>query len=365
MFDTLIHGGQVFDGTGKPAFLADVGLVGDRIIAVGKLARAEANARVDATGLVVAPGMIDAHVHGDLILFHDPAHEPAVRQGVTTYIIGQDGVAMAPASPATLDHMRRYTAGFNGNFPTPGLSWRTVDEYLSLFAGRTAINAATLVPNGNIRMDVMGLEHRRATSDELMQMRRLVREGMEQGAVGLSSGLDYIPSLYADEAELTALCQEIAPFGGVYVTHMRGYAPHNVESSMLEVQNIGLNAGCKVHISHFNSRAEIVGPKLDGIGKLRSREYLLESMVFPNRAIASGFENVTLVLKNGAEHAGLVKGEDDKELRLESPEEGALRIAKADIVTRQRGLSAMPEGMEQLLSKREVRDLVEYLAGLK
>ena len=93
--------------------------------------------RVDATGLVVAPGMVDAHVHGDLALFADPLHEPAVRQGVTTYIIGQDGVAMAPASPATLDHMRRYTAGFNGNFPTPGLSWRSMDEYLSPLRGRT------------------------------------------------------------------------------------------------------------------------------------------------------------------------------------------------------------------------------------
>ena len=109
----------------------------------------------------------------------------------------------------------------------------------------------------------------------------------------------------------------------------------------------------------------IVGPKLDGIAKQRSREYLLESIAFPNRAIASGFENVTLTLRNGAEHAGLVKGEDEQELRLESPEEGALRIAKADIVTRQRGLSAMPEGMEQFLSRREVRDLVEFLAGLK
>lgn len=109
----------------------------------------------------------------------------------------------------------------------------------------------------------------------------------------------------------------------------------------------------------------IVGPKLDGIAKQRSREYLLESIVYPNRAIASGFENVTLTLKNGAEHAGLVKGEDEKEVRLESPEEGTLRIAKADIVTRQRGLSAMPEGMEQYLSRREVRDLVEFLAGLK
>ncbi len=108
-----------------------------------------------------------------------------------------------------------------------------------------------------------------------------------------------------------------------------------------------------------------VGPKLDGISKLRSREYLLEAIVFPNRAVAAGFENVMVKLKNGAEHFGLVKSEDDKELRLESPEDGALKIAKADIVTRQRGLSAMPEGLGQALSRREVRDLVEYLAGLK
>ena len=108
-----------------------------------------------------------------------------------------------------------------------------------------------------------------------------------------------------------------------------------------------------------------VGPKLDGIAKQRTREYLLESIVFPNRAIASGFENVTLTLKSGAAHSGLVKSEDDKELLLESPEEGPLQIFKSDIMTRQRGLSAMPEGMEQFLSKQEVRDLVEYLAGLQ
>src|SRR6476659_9600028 len=149
MFDTLIIGGRVIDGSGLPAFRADVGLVGDRIAAVGRLERAEAKTRVDAAGLVVAPGLVDAHVHGDLALFADLAHEPAVRQGVTTYILGQDGVAMAPASPATLDHMRRYTAGFNGNFQTPGLSWRDVGEYLALFDRRVSINVACLVPNGN------------------------------------------------------------------------------------------------------------------------------------------------------------------------------------------------------------------------
>lgn len=265
MFDTLIHGGQILDGLGNPPFRGDVALIGDRIAAVGSLYGAEAKLRVDAVGLTIAPGLIDAHVHGDLALFADPSHEPAVRQGVTTYILGQDGVAMAPASPATLNHMRRYTAGFNGNFPTPSLSWQSMDEYLSLFNGRTAINAACLIPNGNIRMEVIGLAHRPPTADELTQMRRLVRQAMEEGAVGLSSGLDYIPSLYADEAELAALCSEIAPFDGVYVTHMRGYAPHNIEASMNEVANIGLRAGCRVHISHFNSLADQAIPLMDAM----------------------------------------------------------------------------------------------------
>lgn len=265
MFDTLIHGGRVIDGSGGPAVVADVAIFGDRIAAVGRLDGAAAMTRIDAAGHVVAPGLIDAHVHGDLALFADPAHEPAVRQGVTTYIIGQDGVAMAPASAATLDHMRRYTAGFNGNFPTPGLEWRTFGEYLALFDQRVSINVAGLVPNGNVRMEVMGLDPRPATPDELRQMRRIVREAMAEGAVGLSSGLDYIPSLYADTAELTELCQEIAPFDGVYVTHMRGYAPHNVEASMDEVRRIGQGAGCRVHVSHFNSIADQVIPLMDAV----------------------------------------------------------------------------------------------------
>jgi quinoprotein glucose dehydrogenase len=108
-----------------------------------------------------------------------------------------------------------------------------------------------------------------------------------------------------------------------------------------------------------------VGPVLDGIGKRQTREYLLESMLFPSRAIAAGFESVTVTLKSGAMQAGLVKGEDEKELRLESPEDGPLRLAKSEIVSRQRGLSAMPEGMIEFLSKRELRDLVEFLVQLK
>jgi N-acyl-D-amino-acid deacylase len=268
-FDVLITSGRLIDGTGNPWFRADVGIRGDKIVAIGSLAGASATTILDAKDLVVCPGFIDAHVHGDLALFMDPYHEPAIRQGITTYILGQDGVAMAPASPATFEYMCRYTAGFSGGAkwlrrprhdrPT----WQTIDEYLSALDRQTAINAATLVPNGNVRLEVMGPHQRQPTTDELTAMQRLVRAGMEQGAVGLSSGLDYIPSLYAHEAELAALCEEIAPFGGVYVTHMRRYDPAGVADSLGEVFRIGESAKCPVHISHFNSQAALVLPIVD------------------------------------------------------------------------------------------------------
>src|SRR5438876_8207268 len=114
MFDILIQSGRVVDGSGQPWFYGDVGIAAGEIAAIGRLAAAEARHRIDATDKVVAPGFVDAHVHGDLALLVDPLHEPAIRQGVTTYIIGQDGVAIAPSSSATRDFMCRYTAGFSG-----------------------------------------------------------------------------------------------------------------------------------------------------------------------------------------------------------------------------------------------------------
>ena len=263
MFDIIIRGGRVVDGTGLPWFHSDVAVSNGTIAAVGALGQAQAKSVLDAAGKIVCPGFIDAHVHGDLALLVDPYHEAAVRQGVTTYVLGQDGVAFAPGGPATQEYMRRYTAGFNGNFPTPGKTWNSVESYLRHFDNACAINACTLIPNGNVRMEAMGLESRKPTADELKVMKRLVREGMEQGAVGLSSGLDYVPSIYADEDELAALCEEIAPFGGVYVTHMRGYNLQKAPPALQEVFNIGKRAKCGVHVSHFNCVAEQTLPLLD------------------------------------------------------------------------------------------------------
>ena len=254
------------DGTGLPWFRGDLGIRGDRIVAIGSIPQTTAHDCIDASGKVVAPGFIDAHVHGDLELLADPLHEPAIRQGVTTYIIGQDGVAMAPGSPETIEYMRAYTAGFSG-LHEPTRNWSNLGEYLDGLDRQCAVNVACLVPNGNVRMDAMGLSSRSPTVQELRQMRRQVRDAMEQGAIGLSSGLDYIPSSFAETEELIALCEEIAPFDGIYVTHMRAYVPERVLASMNEVFRIGRKARCGVHISHFNCRADLVLPHLDAAGR--------------------------------------------------------------------------------------------------
>jgi N-acyl-D-amino-acid deacylase len=263
MYDIILRNGRIVDGSGLPWFTADVALLGDRIAAIGHFPKAVAPHDLDATGLVVAPGFIDAHVHGDLPLMVDPFHEASVRQGVTTHVVGQDGVAFAPGSDAVQQYMRRYTAGFNGNFPTPGRTWTSVREFLSQYDNRCAINACTLIPNGNVRMEVMGLDPRKPTDDEMARMKAIIRQGMEEGAVGISSGLDYIPSIYADEAELTEICKEIAPYGGVYVTHMRGYNPAKAPAALEEVFAIGRGSGCGVHVSHFNCLADQTIPMLE------------------------------------------------------------------------------------------------------
>jgi N-acyl-D-amino-acid deacylase len=267
MFDILIQGGRIIDGTGNPWYHGDVGIIGDRVAAISRLAAANSRHLIDATDRVVAPGFVDTHVHGDLALLADPPHEPAIRQGVTTYVLGQDGVAMAPSSQPTRDFMARYTAGFSGGAmwaqQLPQKPFLSMADYLAHFDRKCALNVCSLAPNGNVRMDVMDLDTRRASDKELAAMGQIVREAMQQGAVGLSSGLDYIPSRYADTDELISLCQEIAPLAGIYVTHMRGYQPDTVIAAMDEVERIGREAGCAVHISHLNCLAEQVLPKID------------------------------------------------------------------------------------------------------
>ncbi|MEU8177202.1 amidohydrolase family protein [Microbispora hainanensis] len=259
-FDVLITGGRVVDGTGAPAFRADVGVRGGRVEAVGRLGAAEAAARIDATGRLVLPGLVDCHAHGDAAVFDPLVQQAALRQGVTTFVLGQDGLSFAPAtSPATFAYASRYFAAVNG--PHPHVDGPvSVAGLLAGYDGATPLNTVYLLPHATIRFDAMGAAERAADADELRAMLRAVDTGLAEGAAGLSSGLEYAPGRYADAAELAALC---APLGGLpYVTHMRAYGA-SAAVGMTEVVEIARRSGAAVHVSHLHGPASTLLPLVE------------------------------------------------------------------------------------------------------
>ncbi len=249
MTDLLIHGGRIIDGSGSPAFNGDVTVERGSITGVLDAGdRGEARVTVDATGLIVCPGFIDMHAHSELALLTDPEHMAKVAQGVTTEVLGQDGLSYAPADAAVLADLRDRLRAWNGDPPSVSWSWRTVGEFLSEFNGR-AVNVAYLVPHGTVRLLVIGSVDRPASPDELEQMANLVRTAMAEGAFGLSTGLTYAPGMYADDDELAVLCEVVAAAGGYYSPHHRNYGSRAIES-YAECIALGDRTGVPVHLTH-------------------------------------------------------------------------------------------------------------------
>ncbi|MEO3798666.1 amidohydrolase family protein [Nonomuraea sp. B1E8] len=261
-FDVVISGGRVLDGTGAPPFRADVAVTGDRIAAVGRLDDAQAATVIDATGRFVAPGFVDCHAHGDAAVFDPVVQRAALRQGVTTFVLGQDGLSFAPGSAATVAYAARYFAAVNGPLPNGASQGGplTVGELLDGYDRAVALNTAYLLPHGTIRYDVMGPSSAPASAGDLAAMVRHVERGLSEGAAGLSSGLEYLPGRYASAEELAALC---APLGGLpYVTHMRAYGPQ-AGVGMAEVVDIARRSGAAVHVSHLYGPADVLLPLVE------------------------------------------------------------------------------------------------------
>ena len=250
--DLVISGARVIDGGGGPAYTADVGIDGGRIAAIRRRGEPPLTGahRLDADGLALAPGFIDMHAHSDLALLRDPDHSAKVAQGVTLEVLGQDGLSYAPVDDTTLEQVRRAITGWNGDGSDIDFDWRTVGEYLDrLDRQGIAVNAAYLVPQGSVRMLAMGWEDREPTAAELDRMRRLVAEGMEQGAVGMSSGLTYTPGMYASGAELAELCAVVARYGGYYCPHHRSYGAGALDA-YAEMVDLARRTGCALHLAH-------------------------------------------------------------------------------------------------------------------
>ena len=214
MLDLLIANGLVIDGTGSPGFFAAVLVEGDRVaIQRGDVSGLEATRTIDATGYVVCPGFVDLHSHAGLTILGEPHHDPKVRQGVTTELVGIDGISHAPFK--TREELERYIwldSGLNGYPPLPA-DWLTVADLLDKYDDSVAINMAYILGNSPVRIWSVGWNDRPATAAELEDMKAVVREAMEEGAWGLSTGLDYPPGSYASTEELGALADVTAPYG--------------------------------------------------------------------------------------------------------------------------------------------------------
>lgn len=250
-FDLIIRSGEVIDGSGAPRFRADVAISGDRIAQVGDLSGVPAARSLEAAGRVVTPGFIDMHSHADFVLPILPTADSLVHQGITTVVVGQCGMSTAPLLPATRD---AFIASQETEYgPLPWNEWTTLRSYLEfLQAIGPALNVVPLVGLGTIRAAVMGFSAGAPDRSELGRMQHEVLDAMDQGAIGVSSGLIYPPGCYASTAELVELVRPAGARGGYYFSHIRSEEEHLLEA-LSEAIHIGRETGAPVQISHLKA----------------------------------------------------------------------------------------------------------------
>ena len=258
-FDWLIRGGTVLDGMGTPGRRADIALTGDRIAAIAPGLAAETGRVVDATGCIVAPGFIDMHAHSDFALLACPSAEAKVRQGVTTEVTGMCGFSPAPA-PLGGGLLREWASFLSSQLDW---GWTSFGSWLDRLrqAGLTG-NVVPFVGHGTLRIAAMGFEQRPPTADEARRMAAHLAEALDAGAFGLSTGLIYAPSVYADTAELIALARVTRNRPGrLYTSHIRGEGP-TLEAAIAEAIRIGDEGELPVQISHLKACLKANWPKM-------------------------------------------------------------------------------------------------------
>jgi N-acyl-D-amino-acid deacylase len=253
-YDLLLRNGRIVDGSGAPAYAADVAVADGKIAEIGQLNGAEAEREIDVGGRVIAPGFIDIHSHCDFILpLPDQGDflEPFVRQGITTLVVGNCGYAPAPINPDTAPLMQAYTA-----FIKPrdlDWSWRTFGEYLDYLEGHGVfMNTVPLAAHGALRIAVMGFDARAPNDEELAQMKRHLHECMESGAYGVSCGLIYAPGMFASTDELAELAGVLPAYDGTFTFHVRGSSETLIPAAQ-EVLEVGRSKGVRVQHSHLEA----------------------------------------------------------------------------------------------------------------
>ncbi len=246
-FDLIIKSGRIFDGLGKEAFEADIGISGNLIKEIGKIQSSRGKSLIEAKNLVVSPGFIDAHEHTDVQLLVNPRAESSIRQGITTLVSGNCGDSPFPIAEEIFEETKQNLKEVD----QLDLTWRDINGFFSrLETQGMALNYSSLVGQGSIRGAAMGFNDRPPKKEELEKMKMMVEENIRNGALGLSTGLEYAPGSYAQAEEITELCKVVARLGGVYATHMRDEGDRLLES-LDETIGVARQSGVSLQVSHF------------------------------------------------------------------------------------------------------------------
>ena len=305
MYDLLIRHARIIDGTGGPAFNGDIGIVDNRIVAMRSFLSEEAHAVIDAGGLVVAPGFVDAHTHDDLAALRKFTVLPKVHQGVTTVVIGNCGFGMAPIVPERMQAVKDYAAPILGE-DGQSWNWRTMSAFLqTLNATPLGQNVAVLLAHGTLRVAVMGFEQRAATEQEIIAQEALVEEAMQAGVVGMSLGLAYVPGGYTSTAELIRLARIVGRYHGVITAHMRNEGDELLASTN-ELLTIAEQGEVAMHISHLKITGRNnwghIQAALDLISDARARGLDVTVDVYPYSA---GSTTITQLLPPWLKEGGV------------------------------------------------------------
>jgi N-acyl-D-amino-acid deacylase len=310
----LFRGATVVDGTVTPGYRADVAVDGERIATIGDLTSETARREIDAHGLVLSPGFIDVHAHSDLPLLADPQNEPKIRQGVTSELLGADGLSYAPLSQELLTQVRRYLAGLYGN-PDVDIPSHSVAEFMARFDRRTAGNTYYVVPHQALRLMAGGWRGGPATEAQIGVMTELLEQGLSEGAAGLGTGLDYFPHGTCTTDELVALANVVARHDGVLVAHVR-YSL-GVVNAVREMVQIAERSGVRVLISHMRNTAAL--PVIDDA---RARGLDVQFDTYPYNAGSSMFLMFLPYWVHEGGPANLLERLRDREVRKRLQAEG-------------------------------------------
>lgn len=254
MLDTIILNGTIVDGSGKPGFTGDLGIEGGKIAFIGQAKEACASKTIDAAGKIVCPGIVDVHSHADLTVFredHPAKLEPLVRQGITTFVGGNCGISMAPFGQKHREAIRQYIEVFTNLDTEKECPWESMGGFLDTLESRgTLLNTAVLAPHGLLRINQLGTEKRPATADEIESMAAELDRALEEGAIGLSAGLQYYPGNQSDTSELVRLGKVLKKHDGIFACHLRSYS-NTLAKAIDEVLEVSRENGVRGQISHI------------------------------------------------------------------------------------------------------------------